>query len=218
MKRCCKLFEFFFSSGYLTLNWEITKFTVEDWLCGWCWMLVLLIPCQRYLLCVPWPQHTPSLTAHRPQPIRVVAGNLVAGGDHPAYSNQLACVRKQREERSPGPRMSRNLCRSASSREANWPLASRGYRSLVSFTSPVWSRRVLLLDRVRLGITLFMSHNFAAALLAPCLLAIHIVAVIASIFHWDFLTFCSVFPFHTFLVSFFVPCSNGDYACLGFQG
>ena len=61
-------------------------------------MLVLLIPCQRYLLCVPWPQHTPSLTAHRPQPIRVVARNLVAGGDHPACSNQLACAETERGE------------------------------------------------------------------------------------------------------------------------
>ena len=85
-------------------------------------MLVLLIPCQRYLLCVPWllslwcdtvtdpiidqryllcvpwPQHTPRLTTHRPQPIRVVARNLVAGGDHPACSNQLACAETERGE------------------------------------------------------------------------------------------------------------------------
>ena len=41
---------------------------------------------QGYLLRVPWPQHTPSLTAHRPQPICVVAGNLVAWGQHTAWS------------------------------------------------------------------------------------------------------------------------------------
>ena len=33
---------------------------------------------ERYLLSVPRPQDTPSLPPHRPQPVSVVAGYLVA--------------------------------------------------------------------------------------------------------------------------------------------
>ena len=117
---------------------------------------------------------------------------------------------------SPGPRMSLNLCRSASSNDANCPLASRGYRSLVSFTSPARSRRALLLDSVLMGGVVFRRQIFAA-FVTPCPLAIHIVAVIATIYHWDFLTFCSIFPFHAFLVYFFVPCSKGITRVWGFK-
>ena len=38
-----------------------------------------------------------------------------------------------------------------------------------------------------------------------------------TIYHWDFLTFCSIFPFHPFLVSFFVPCSKGITRVWGFK-
>ena len=69
------------------------------------------------------------------------------------------------------------------------------------------------MDSVLLGI--FVVFTIFAALVTHCPLAIHIVAVIATIYHWDFLTFCSIFPFHAFLVYFFVPCSKGGLRVFG---
>ena len=112
------------------------------------------------------------------------------------------------QQMSPGPKMSRKLWRSASSREANCPLARRGYRSLVSFTSPCWSKRALLVEIV-LSATVVFRRQIFAALVNSCLLATHIVAVNGTIYHWDFLTFCLIFPFHAFLVCFFVTYSRG---------
>ena len=98
--------------------------------------------------------------------------------------------------------MSLNLCKSASSRDANWPLASLGYLSLVNFTSPGWSHNTLLLDNVLiLGAVLFkIWQSFAALESPPCILAIHIGHVIAATYHSGISSlFARYFPFTHFL-------------------
>ena len=98
--------------------------------------------------------------------------------------------------------MSLNLCKSASSRDANCPLASLGYLSLVNFTSPGWSHNTLLLDNVLMfGVDLFkIWQSFAALESPPCILAIHIGHVIAATYHSGISSlFARYFPFTHFL-------------------
>ena len=116
--------------------------------------------------------------------------------------------------------MSLNLCKSASSRDANCPLASLGYLSLVNFTSPGWSHNTLLLDNVLMfGVDLFkIWQSFAALESPPCILAIHIGHVIAATYHSGISSlFARYFPFTHFLSLSLCLAAKGITRVWGFK-